>query len=260
MRPVPFLHSRWRRRVSLLALEALEGREAAATLAHVGECARCGPELAALRAALELVDEDPLLAAEPPLSASALAGRVLATADARARGRQAPRGLSDWGSPRLAFASAVVVALALVALQPRAPRSAPAGTVQEVVVSEEGVRRMEHALAREQAARYLTEAQDVLLTVTASPADCDRGDQRLDVEAEARRSRELLARRALVVDLEGEAVASARPVLEDVERLLREVAALPSCVRAGQVNAIHRDMTRRHLLMKIDLMTRELQG
>jgi hypothetical protein len=31
-------------------------------------------------------------------------------------------------------------------------------------------------------------------------------------------------------------------------------------VRAGQVDAIQRDMTRRHLLMKIDLMTRELQG
>jgi hypothetical protein len=250
------LHRRWRRRLSLLALGALAGGEEAATRDHLLGCAACRRELSDLQAALEIVDQDPLRDAEPPLAASVLAGRVLATVDAR--GRQGASGLSPAAaSYRPALAAALAVLLALVALQPKAPIAPPA---QEMVVSDEAVRRMEREVAREHAARYLSEAQDVLLTVTASPEDCDREEQRLDVEAEARRSRELLARRALVVDIEGEAVASARPVLEDVERLLREVAALPSCVRAGEVDAIHREMSRSRLLMKIDLMTRELQG
>jgi hypothetical protein len=251
-----FLHDRWRRRVSLLALGALEGAEEAATRDHAQGCRRCGPELEALLATLALVDQDPLRAPEPPLPAAVLASRVLATADSR--GRRRPH-VIRWGSLGPSLGAAVAVLLALVALLPRHPEI-PAALPQGVVVSEEAVRRMEREVAREQAARYLSDAQDVLLTVTASPADCDREEERLEVGAEARRSRELLARRALMVDLEGEAVASARPLLEDVEHLLREVAALPSCVRAGRVDAIHREMSRRHLLMKIDLMTRELQG
>jgi hypothetical protein len=254
------LHRRWRRRISLLALGALEGAEREAARAHAAACPRCAEELAGLRSALEVLDCDPLLRAEPPVSAAAMATRVLAAVDGRPGARARAAGRTDWGTARAAFATAAVVAVALVTLRPRVTQPPAAVEAPQVEVSEEGVRRMEHELAREQAARYLSEAQDVLLTVTASPADCDRGEQRLDVEAEARRSRELLARRALIVDLEGDAVASARPVLEDVEHLLREVASLPSCVRAGRVDAIHREMTRRHLLMKIDLMTRELQG
>ena len=82
----------------------------------------------------------------------------------------------------------------------------------------------------------------------------------VDVEQEAQRSRELLARRALLVGASGEDVASARPILRDVEYVLREVASLPSCARERDLQAIQREMSRRNLLMKIDLMTRELKG
>jgi hypothetical protein len=115
-------------------------------------------------------------------------------------------------------------------------------------------------VARDSAARYLDEAQDLLVTVSAHPADCEEEHGRIDVEQEARRSRELLERRALMVELGGDEVASAQPLLDDVEELLREVAALPACVRADSLAAIHRQMERRNVLMKIDLMTRELRG
>ena len=81
----------------------------------------------------------------------------------------------------------------------------------------------------------------------------------MDVEEEAERSRRLLARRALVIET-GEDVASVRPVLRDVEYVLREVASLPSCARERDLQAIQREVSRRNLLMKIDLMTRELKG
>jgi hypothetical protein len=115
-------------------------------------------------------------------------------------------------------------------------------------------------VAREQAARYLSEAQDVLATVAASPRDCDRSERRVDVEAESRRSRELLARRAFLLDADGAAVASAQPVLDDVEDMLREVASLEACVRVREVERLQAEIEKRKLLMKVRLMQRELLG
>jgi hypothetical protein len=132
--------------------------------------------------------------------------------------------------------------------------------VVEKLVPDEVMARMERRLARDSAARYLDEAQDLLVTVSAHPADCEKEHGRIDVGEEARRSRELLEKRALLVGLGGEEVASAQPLLDDVEGLLREVAALPACVRADSLEAIHRQMERRNVLMKIDLVTQELRG
>ncbi len=72
--------------------------------------------------------------------------------------------------------------------------------------------------------------------------------------------RELLERRTLVVRGGGEAVASAQGVLDDVELALREVADLPSCVKRGDVERLRQEVERRQLLMRIRLMTRELEG
>jgi len=55
-------------------------------------------------------------------------------------------------------------------------------------------------------------------------------------------------------------VVSARDVLDDVEEMLRQVAALDPCARPQDLEAIRGEIARRRLLMKIDLMTRELQG
>jgi len=115
-------------------------------------------------------------------------------------------------------------------------------------------------MAREHAARYLSEAQDVLLAVEATEEDCDRADGRVDVGEAPGRSRDLLARRALLVEGRPEAVASARAVLDDVELALREVADLPSCVRRRDVQRLRQDLERRQLHMRIRLMTRELEG
>jgi DNA topoisomerase VI subunit B len=63
-----------------------------------------------------------------------------------------------------------------------------------------------------------------------------------------------------VVESGGEAVASAQGVLDDVELALREVAQLPSCVRRRDVEHVRQQVERRQLLMRIRLMTRELEG
>ena len=120
--------------------------------------------------------------------------------------------------------------------------------------------RLERNVAREQAARYLSEAQDVLLAVAASEIDCQWRDGRVDVGEAPDRSRELLARRALIVEDQPEAVASARAVLDDVELALRKVADLPSCVRRRDVRRLRQEIDRQRLHMRIRLMARELEG
>jgi hypothetical protein len=257
---VSLLHGRWRRRVSLLACGALPQAEREATLAHVSSCAACRGEQRDLDALLGLLSRDPLREAEPSLPLPALLTRVEARLDAAERRPARPAGRLLWPAAAALSAAALLAALWLV---PRATSLSrpPAVAVapEQAAAPDEMIDRLERSLARQQAARYLDEAHAVLVNVS-SPPDCERAASRVDVEQEARQSRELLARRALLVELDGEPVRSARPVLEDVDTLLREVASLPACARSRDLAAIQREIERRRLLMKIDLMTRELAG
>ena len=250
-------HGRWSRRTSLLAANALEAAERAAALAHVETCAGCRDELDAAREMLALFGGDPVRSEQPPLPVGALLARVRARLREEERKAPAPLG---WPKAVLPLSLAVALVGIVVALRSPAtphvrPRPAP-----QAAVSEESLRRLEATVARENAVRYLAEAQDLLVTVAAAPLACDRKRARVDVEEEARRSRELLSRRALLVQADRAEMAGARPILEDVSNMLGEVAALDPCARPEDLLAIQEQMSRRRLLMKIDLMTRELQG
>lgn len=254
-------HGRWRERVSLLGAGALAPGDEPAVRAHLGGCADCRADLARTTALFADLARDPVRTADVPVPVEHLLRRVNARLDAPPPARSALR----W--PLAATASAAIAAAVLVVavprLVPRVAPSAPPETEHAAVgdgAPDDVVARMERRLSRDQAARYLDEAQDVLVTVAGHPADCERDRGRIDVGEEARRSRELLERRALMVELGGDEVASARPLLDDVEGLLREVAALPACARADSLDAIHRQMQRRNVLMKIDLLTSELRG
>ena len=56
------------------------------------------------------------------------------------------------------------------------------------------------------------------------------------------------------------AVLSARPVLDDVDEMLREVAILEACARERDLARLREEMEKRQLLMKMRLMQRELAG
>src|SRR6185436_4727657 len=174
-------------------------------------CTDCRAELAGLRSALALFEQDPAHRAEPPISAGALAARVKASLDEPAPARV---GVGGWGwALGAALASLILVALGVVLLlRPGAPSGGVvaerAPTEAPGVASDELLRRMERQMSREQAVRYLSDAQDVLVTLAATPQKCRRGQGRIDVGEEARRSRELLERRALLLDLTGDEVAS----------------------------------------------------
>jgi hypothetical protein len=243
-------HGRWQERVSLLAAGALEPREEPALRAHLASCEACRTDYEGSLRALDVLDRDPVRSADMPVSVDFLKTRVLARLDEA----PAPRPFR-W---RLAGAGLAAAALAMAIVPTLLER--PREVIVEKPLPDEMMARMERRLSRDSTARYLDEAQDLLVNVSAHPADCEKDHGRIDVGEEARRSRELLERRALMVELGGDEVASAQPLLDDVEGLLREVAALPACVRAESLEAIHKQMERRNVLMKIDLVTRELRG
>jgi hypothetical protein len=263
---VIFGHGRWRQRTSLLALGALDEAEAGRARAHVATCAACARDLEEARFSLSLLSADPVHGAEPPIPLGALVTRVQARLDeAPARGRAwrpllAGAGLlatvvlavivgRSWGPPATPAASPKV-----------ASTDAPSSDAGPIADSAEAMRRIESTLERERAARYLSDAQDVLVTVASSPQRCARRRNAVEVGPEAQRSRELLARRRLFVETDAPSTVVARDVLDDVEEMLREVAALDACARPQDLEAIRGEIARRHLLMKIDLVTRELQG
>lgn len=256
-------HFRLRRRVGLLAAGALEGRERDETLRHVEACARCRAEHDALRAVVAAMEQDPLRTAEPPVPLAFLVGRV----ERAVEQALVPAGRPRWWLVALPAAAAILAAALLVPTLVLRLQPAPAAARAEIppaeaspLLTEDALARIERNLAREHAARYLSEARDVLVSVAATGVDCDRADERLDVGRAPERSRELLERRTLVVRGGGEAVASARGVLDEVEGALREVAELPSCVRRRDVERLRREVEDRQLLMRIRLMTRELEG
>ena len=251
-------HGRWSRRVSLLAAGVLDETGRAATLVHLEGCAACRADLAAARDVIGLAERDPLRAEVPKVPLGALVARVQARIREEERVAAPPRA---WAKAMLPLAVAAVLVGAFLAVRfPTAPGYHPAAVLPQATVSEEALRRLENSVARENAVRYLSDAQDVLVTVAATPMRCERKRAHVDMGEEARRSRELLARRALLVEADREEMAGARPVLDDVSDVLREVAALRPCTRPQDLEAIQDRMSRGRLLMKIDLMTRELQG
>jgi hypothetical protein len=253
--------------VSLLAAGLLTGRERDEALAHVAACAACRAEHDAeheqLGAVVAALASDPLRSAEPHVPAAVLAARVARDVDAARRPAARAR---FWLVALPAAAALVALAFVLPSLaqrfrpEPVAARVTIPPAEASALLAEDALARIERNLAREQAARYLSEAGEVLVTVAATGVDCDRKDDRLDVGAAPERSRELLEKRRLVVDEGGEAVASARGVLDDVELALRQVADLPACVKRRDVELVQKDVEARQLLMRIRLMTRELEG
>ena len=258
-------HLRRRRRVSLLAAGVLEGRERDALRAHVERCARCRAEHDEIAALVRALETDPLREAEPELGLPVLVERVGRAVE---RTLAAPRRTARW---RLVAVPVAAATLAAALVVPRLvehfrPAAAPVRAAipppvaPAPALAEETLARLDRAVAREHAARYLSEASELLVSVSATGIDCDRRDDRLDVGEAPERSRELLERRQLVLESGGEAVASAQGVLDDVELALREVADLPSCVRRRDVERVRQQVERRQLLMRIRLMTRELEG
>ena len=170
---VSLLHGRWRRRVSLLAAGALAARERADAARARRPCARCRARARRAWALLALLALDPAARAEPPLAASALVARVQRAPRAEpAASRRARAGLA-WSWRRWLAAAAAAWSPCSPCSTAVRPRRPPAPRHR---ADRGGGLRRDARPARAQrwrassAARYLSEAQDVLVNVAAAAA------------------------------------------------------------------------------------------
>lgn len=259
------LHFRYRTRLGLLASSALDPAEASTVLKHVEECGSCQRELAELRRTVASLATEAARDRPLPISSDALRTRVLARirADSQPGARHSP-----WGLAALAPAAGLVGVGLIVGVLSTKISSPPSAAVPRLSQLEPSMdmaandaafyERLEKTHLRSNAARYLAEAQDVLIQVTAA-ADCpDSPKDSVDVTREAQVSRTLLRRRAALVSGSRGTLLAAQGVMEEVEGLLQQVADLPKCTRRTDVDAIARAVDRRNLLMKIDLVSQEL--
>jgi hypothetical protein len=257
-----FLHFRYRNRLGLLASASLEPAELDWVLKHTADCDWCRKELAELRETSARLLADAAIDRPLPISSAALRTRVFA----RIRPDFPQRvERSAWRFPTaltaVGLVGAGVLAGVLAAKFPWLPRPSVAQveTFTDTSVNDAAFyERLERTHLRANAARYLAEAQDVLIQVTAA-ADCpDSPKDSVDVTREAQTSRTLLTRRAALVSGSGETLTAARGVMEEVEGVLQQVADLPKCTRRRDVDAIARKVDQRNLLMKIDMVSQEL--
>ena len=127
-------------------------------------------------------------------------------------------------------------------------------------MSEDALARIERNLAREQAARYLNEAGEVLVTVAATGVDCNRADDRLDV-GRGTRAQPRAAQEAPAGGRPAARRSRARAACSTTSSArCGRWRSCPSCVKRRDVEQVQKDVEARQLLMRIRLMTRELEG
>jgi Putative zinc-finger len=259
-------HFFYRDRLGLLAAGVLDAAEADRVSGHVADCEPCRLELDALRRTTEALRADADAPRSLPISSEALRTRVFARIHASPHSSPAAPGFGFV----TAFSAAALVGVGLLAgilttrmMTPKAaevPATALASLADTAANDAAFYERLENTQVRANAARYLADAQDILVQVRAA-ADCPESPQdNVDVTREAQTSRKLLSRRAALVSGSGETLLAARGVLEEVEGLLQQVAELPQCTRRTDVDAIARRVDSKNLLMKIDLVAQELEA
>lgn len=257
------LHFRYRDRLGLLASSLLPPSEAEWVLKHASSCDSCRMELDDLRRTVASLARDGALDRPLPISSEALRTRVLARIRAEAPRKAAP----SWSPAAITGFGLIGVGILVGALAARVsmPKSEPTADFPRFEASADSAineaafyERLEKSHLRANAARYLADAQDVLIQVTAA-ADCpDSPKDSVDVTREAQTSRTLLKRRAALVSGSQGTLLAAQGVMEEVEGFLQQVADLPKCTRRTDVDAIARSVDRRNLLMKIDMVSQEL--
>jgi hypothetical protein len=229
-----------------------EGRaEAEAVDRLLGETAAVRAEI---RRAAATVDWDAL----PAL----IADRALAEERGTAGERSRPRALATWLSafrprPALAgLAAGLVVGAVAMYVALKAPGPRPGGD-DAYFASGEFLDRAELEMARRNAVDYLEKSQYVLLDVFES----DEVGPVAPAPARAARARDLLQKKKyLNGQLERFQMAKAKAICDQIEVLFRELAQIDDDLSAAELGKIRGLVEERQLLLKINLVKKELQS
>ena len=223
--------------------DAEEGRAGA----HLSACALCQKNYAALQRVMALVDSAP--AVEPGPGFERIVWARLEPALAIRRG--------NWFSwfvyspARLAFTAGVVLLIGAAFMAGRMTRTvAPAGgTVQSAETVRERILLVDLG-------EHLDRTQMVLVELVSADDSADS----VDISTEQSRAEQLVAANRLyrqTAASTGDAAMAA--ILDDLERVLVDVAASPSTVSQEDLEAVRRRIASKELLFKVRVVSSQVR-
>jgi hypothetical protein len=257
---------RTRDRLLLHYYSALDADERAALVRHLASCDACAREWATTQRILGEVSRTAAFPRESEVDWERFARDTVARARLEEEGASMPAATS-WlpvqlsSTARWGLAAAVGLALFFAIFTVgRPPSRLPEGPPVAELDPHEAAQFLQRAMAIQGATRTLREGRALLVNLVRTPVRCRRLDGEYDVILEKRRSHDLL-RRTHLYRRELERVGDERlaALVEQLGVLLLQVSALQDCATAQQIHDMRQTIERRRILLRIDLVTREVE-
>jgi anti-sigma factor RsiW len=226
------------------------GNGAARVESHLAACAACQANYTKLQRVMAFVDSAPAVEAEPGFERTAWARLEPALP-------RPERGWLRWflfSPARLAFTAGVLLLIgaAFVAGRvTRAPAGIPGGQGQQAAVE-----KVRERILLVDLGEHLDRSQMVLVELTS--ADDSKGD--VDISMEQSRAEQLVAANRLyrqtALSTGDAAMAS---VLDELERVLVDIAASPSTVSQQDLDMVRRRIESKELLFKVRVVSSQVR-
>jgi hypothetical protein len=222
---------------------------------HLAGCAACQANYTKLQRVMAFVDSAPAVEAEPGFERIAWA-RLEPSLHARQRGWLA---WFIFSPARMAFTAGVLVLIGAAFVAGRMTRATPAtGTTGAVQVAANGTSKeqVRERILLVDLGEHLDRSQMVLVELTS--ADDSKGD--VDISMEQSRAEQLVAANRLyrqtALSTGDAAMAS---VLDELERVLVDIAASPSTVSQEDLDMVRRRIESKELLFKVRVVSSQVR-
>jgi len=219
------------------------------TAQHLESCAPCAAELATMRAVLNVVDSSAL----PVPERSHYAEQMWAAVKPRLETHGA-EGWRAWLRPQRLVWAAGLAAIVLIAFFAGRMTNAPAPAPQ---VANQNQPQQPERLARAAVADHLERSQMMLVEL----ANANAGTDGLDISAEQDRARDLLqANRVYRQKAKRAGDPAVRSVLDELERVLVEIANSPSELSKQRLAELQRQIQDQDILFKVRVMNSNVRN
>jgi hypothetical protein len=244
-------------RLVLYAEGELDALQCGEVRKHLETCARCRAEAEKIGQIREWLTDPELFAPDTNYAWQQLPRRMAARAESTAQVKwwlPANLGSLGWTLSKAATILLACGAVWFVSRPVPAPKVVATAPAPGNAVF---LAKMQAAYAREATARYLSECQDLLLTLMRAGRNCD--NDKYDVSLEVTRARELLQRKQLLEsELSSPNVAPAKPLCDELESFLVNLSTSDRCETLEKMRRMERYIREQQLLLRINLLQSEL--
>ncbi|MGH9743535.1 MAG: anti-sigma factor family protein [Candidatus Acidiferrum sp.] len=235
----------------LFAYREGETTQREAIAEHLTNCAECSAELERLEAVLRALDHLPVPERGPEY------GRAVWQQIAPRLPEKAGRGWRAWFEPRRLLAFGTVAAMVVLAfVAGRWTKTKEPGGTGTPAASVAQVRQRVLVVA---VGEHLGKSEMVLMEL-ANAAPANSGQREINISAEQRRAEDLLDSNRLYRETalhDGDAALAS--VLDDLERVLMDVAHSPDQLTPAKLEALQKRIEAHGILFKVRVVGQELQ-